>query len=801
MHFHKLWKKYLQDSPESLLEARLRDIKARYPKWHESGWIEHGQNWLKNEIGPKAVSKYLEWHIKWLEHQFDDEYEEGEMRQMALSHDIGEIAEVQLELLRAFDKYKDRLDSKDIYDYTVPNLQIAVDKLGPSNKEKNQEDRAMAVEQSNLIYPEVGFESVLSRPTDLGITAIRPKTEHASCYFGQSRWKGVSTRWCTAANPKETKNYYDDYTSEGTGLVYVTFERTPKNNPFAKVAIVFDASGRVQEFRDAPDALMSTHDFYAAVALGMSLMDSEDMHYTADISDSYFELPDDKQELAQDVANDIIENAKADFKNEPIDASDSLRGQLQAIDDEFGSRIEHARTEYFVGDDNDLQFQARWLFEYSAAPEYEEYESLSLSKSYGFSIPTPADRIKIDKAQHIQYALKKALQWNSDLVGHQRGVEVFLEGTDHEGRMVVLMVAGRYGDEANDYNEFLYDVEQIDDNYSDFYNLFRRILKKEEVLKEDDYDTFVQSIADAEIENFYTDHSENLEDSDSIRFILTDEIDLGSIPAQRYVYDVINALPLDNPDSGFKLIGVKNAEQDLTYASSNALNIFLAMALGDPVSSPAFNLAVNGKIQLGLRSTESPEVAATRQVPLRATIVANVGRLDNTADATLQAVKAISQKIKEISAKLAEYFQEKVFPRMVDDEPEEQQVNEGVAQQVNDYFQSLQEEKGRSRQRGIYRFYCMIGYTVTVGDFQRGLDDIVTDLRALDNVTIVSVVVGNKKVGDRRYIAGLSIKFIPSTPGAINAPVDVKFRIVRDIKRLKNVQHVFKISADLERLE
>jgi hypothetical protein len=116
--------------------------------------------------------------------------------------------------------------------------------------------------------------------------------------------------------------------------------------------------------------------------------------------------------------------------------------------------------------------------------------------------------------------------------------------------------------------------------------------------------------------------------------------------------------------------------------------------------------------------------------------------------------------------------------------------------------QLLGEEKGRSRQRGIYKFYCMISYSLTTQpDKSRGLDDILADLRALPNVTIVTVAVRNQKVAEGRYIAGLAIKFIPSTPGDMNQPELTKARIVRDVKRLTNVQSLFKLSTGLTRLE
>jgi len=124
------------------------------------------------------------------------------------------------------------------------------------------------------------------------------------------------------------------------------------------------------------------------------------------------------------------------------------------------------------------------------------------------------------------------------------------------------------------------------------------------------------------------------------------------------------------------------------------------------------------------------------------------------------------------------------------------------SQFYNKIEETINEEKGRSRQRGIYKFYCMLSYGLTLEENKtRGLDDILADLRALPNVTIVTVVIKNQKIAEGRYIAGLSVKFIPSVPGQFRSPEDVKSRITRDIRRLANVQSIFKVSAGLERLE
>ena len=114
----------------------------------------------------------------------------------------------------------------------------------------------------------------------------------------------------------------------------------------------------------------------------------------------------------------------------------------------------------------------------------------------------------------------------------------------------------------------------------------------------------------------------------------------------------------------------------------------------------------------------------------------------------------------------------------------------------------LKEEKGRSRQRGIYKFLFMIGYNITSGpNAQRGLDDIASDIRALKNVTIVTIVIGNKNIGEKQYVAGVALKFIASNPGEFSSPEETKARILRDLRRIKNVQRLYKVSPGLDRIE
>jgi len=117
------------------------------------------------------------------------------------------------------------------------------------------------------------------------------------------------------------------------------------------------------------------------------------------------------------------------------------------------------------------------------------------------------------------------------------------------------------------------------------------------------------------------------------------------------------------------------------------------------------------------------------------------------------------------------------------------------------YATVITEEKGRMRQHGIYRFGCLIEYDVSTGDNQRGLDDIVSDIRAIPTVTIVSIVLGNERISEKRYVAGLRIKYIPSYPGSLAQPEEAKAYILRMIKRIKNVRSISRVTLKTDRVE
>ena len=60
---------------------------------------------------------------------------------------------------------------------------------------------------------------------------VRPRSADSSCYYGRG------TKWCISAT--QSRNYFDQYTGEGTGFYFVLFKHLPQNDPYKKLALVF----------------------------------------------------------------------------------------------------------------------------------------------------------------------------------------------------------------------------------------------------------------------------------------------------------------------------------------------------------------------------------------------------------------------------------------------------------------------------------------------------------------------------------------------------------------------------------
>ena len=110
----------------ALSEAKIKDIKAKYPTWDESGFIDIARGELEDKIGTKAPSKYLMYIMNSLEFMFQHT-DASDLEDM--KEDIRTVLDDLVGLITAFEENIGRIKEKDIYKYSLPQLEKLIDEL------------------------------------------------------------------------------------------------------------------------------------------------------------------------------------------------------------------------------------------------------------------------------------------------------------------------------------------------------------------------------------------------------------------------------------------------------------------------------------------------------------------------------------------------------------------------------------------------------------------------------------------------------------------------------------------------
>ena len=107
-------------------------------------------------------------------------------------------------------------------------------------------------------------------------------------------------------------------------------------------------------------------------------------------------------------------------------------------------------------------------------------------------------------------------------------------------------------------------------------------------------------------------------------------------------------------------------------------------------------------------------------------------------------------------------------------------------------------EEERSRQREFTDF-TMLRYQID-SDSGCGLDDILAEMRALPSVTIVTVATRNRKI-ERTIMLLVWHQVCSQLSRCPRSPEDAKTKTIADIRKIKGVTRIFKLSAGFERVE
>jgi hypothetical protein len=179
-----------------LLEARIDDMIKKYPNYEDVI-----RKFSEND--PAGNDKYLRWmtkqHIK-----------------------NGYPVDFIVDITNNFHKNRQRLSKKDIYQWNPEDLQIELDDLGLTNKEKQKK----GMEGAEKIYEDDRY------------VAVYILNKAGSCKYG------AGTKWCIT-----TKNafHFEDYTSEGMHFIFLEDKKLDSSDPTYKIAIVLDERATRQD--------------------------------------------------------------------------------------------------------------------------------------------------------------------------------------------------------------------------------------------------------------------------------------------------------------------------------------------------------------------------------------------------------------------------------------------------------------------------------------------------------------------------------------------------------------------------
>ena len=785
MFNQRAWINYLNEN--ALLEAKVKDVKKQYPQFTEMGWLDWFRQNIESTLGQKGVAKYLQWTMRELASNYPvtDGEVDLDLEAPGENQDNTTVADDLLQAVFGFQRNVQRMEEKDIYRYNAAQLQQAIDKIEKEDtqKQKREKEKAAAKAGSTFIYE------------DHGVFAIRPNTTEASCYYGRN------TRWCISAT--QSKNYFQQYTEEGRAFVMVRIDKLPEDHVYHKIALVFarggnssaiDAEYDVEEAYDASD---NRHD--------------PDILYTAMI-EAGIDQPDAAEAFA-----DIIEYGRDVIEENPPEANFEVKAEEILKEWTQNNRPPDSFSPYFEvmdsGSGDYLSFGGDYFFRIDDDQLGEE----EMPDSFG------------SDSQQFMDDIREVLDQEASYYG--------VEEVDVQSDGILLRISPEnYEPNPNGFDNWLYNLGVSRERAIEIESVLADHLRKEGYMKHTAVSDTQQKIRDKE--------KHLLSDLDGYAIANNDHEGIFAVLKKKFVvYHGKIISPNDLPDrKDYVLIdmsdgietapdklsddyikaavtGMNNSFTQRTLRNLEEVSTEIADELAKQQDLPIPNLPELPSV--GFRRKSIPKYRLlVKAIKIKTTALGdhavaffvNMNILNPVRrEISGQTLKPSAENIQAIAG-IAKYIQdnEDMFAKAVKETATElinmeefskqTGLGENVNNEIQDYFAQLAEEKDRSRQRGIYRFYCMLGYGIT-NENRRGLEDVLTDVRAIEHVTIVTVMVSNEKISEGQYIAGLAIKYTPSIRGEFNSPEEIKARIVGKIKRIPNVKRVYKISSKLERIE
>ena len=458
---------------EALLEARYKDVKAKYSQYKDL--VDAARDYIKGKLGDKGVSKYI-LYIMRETHQmlgkpetFEEVLEAGPER--------SEVETLMFDLIDTVEKFEKntaRIKEKDIYKLNAAQLEKIIDDLPKSRSEKGKKEKEQAIEGSQIVYE------------DDDMFAVRPYTTNASCYYGKN------TRWCISAT--QAYNYFDEYTSKGRGFVMVRMENLKEDDPNKKIAIVYDDGGEFEEAYDAPDDQMGYIELRNAVAQNWA---AGEEGLSVDPQRAYDALDEDDAEKVQEILDKLMNAGSANILDNPPEGED-IYEKVESIEREYEDSLTNA---YYSSDveDNNVYYTGGFSIDLSndevnTEEIPDDWRSLTAA---GNEIQSALDQELSVYVQEVDIEL-----WNNGDVS----VRIEVEG-------------GHYDPSPEGYDSFLNDLSDYNKRYESMVRLVKKAFTELGWMGESDYDSFAKQINDlsGKLSNFNVSQDTDLGDEE-VRF-------------------------------------------------------------------------------------------------------------------------------------------------------------------------------------------------------------------------------------------------------------------------------------------
>lgn len=221
----------------ALLEGRKEDVLKKYPQYANA--IE---NYFTGENDPSGNNKYLSKMVKllhtglqnWEKRMATVDQAPDEIQKGAQANNEAERIKIAVRDFHKLNKYMPTAQGgRDLNSYKT---------IGDINQALTNAEAVVQRKELEKVHKEklrADADRVYQDKTTL---VVRPKSEEASCYYGQG------TQWCIAAT--NSRNYWDDYANDQGAVFFFILDKDAqlREDERDKVALVYNAEHNESEF-------------------------------------------------------------------------------------------------------------------------------------------------------------------------------------------------------------------------------------------------------------------------------------------------------------------------------------------------------------------------------------------------------------------------------------------------------------------------------------------------------------------------------------------------------------------------